>query len=173
MGTQSEEVLTKTDQVNSWLSLGANLGVLIGLILLIVELDQNSDLVRAQIHQARSDNFESFMVQKADTEFLQPALIKFRAAGGLRDLSALEELDLLEIERIRDYYRGRIMGYDNLFYQYRNGFLDEDFYKIRVVNPIRGATPLWIELGLIRLGADNPYVTKAFANEIERIMSSE
>jgi hypothetical protein len=100
-------------------------------------------------------------------------LIKFRAAGGPRDLSALEELDLLEIERIRDYYRGRIMGYDNLFYQYRNGFLDEDFYNIRVVNPVRAATPLWIELRLIRIGADNPYVTKAFANEIERIMSSE
>ena len=114
-----------------------------------------------------------FVAAKADTEFLQPALIKFRATGGPRDLSALEELDLLEIERIRDYYRGRIMGYDNLFHQNRHGFLDEDFYYTRVVSPIRSATPLWSELGLIRLGADNPYVTRAFANEIERIMSSE
>jgi len=43
------------DNVNRWLTLGTNVGVVIGLILLLVELDQNSDLVRAQIHQARSD----------------------------------------------------------------------------------------------------------------------
>ena len=36
------------DNVNKWLTLSANIGVVIGLILLLVELDQNSDLVRAQ-----------------------------------------------------------------------------------------------------------------------------
>lgn len=41
------------DNVDRWLTLGANIGVLVGLALLIVELGQNSDLVRTQIHQAR------------------------------------------------------------------------------------------------------------------------
>jgi len=34
--------------------LDTNMGVVVGLALLLIELDQNSDLVRAQIHQDRS-----------------------------------------------------------------------------------------------------------------------
>ncbi len=165
--------MSNADKVNRWLTLGANLGVLIGLVLLIIELDQNGDLVRAQIHQARSDNFEAFMVGVADTELLLPALQKFRAAGGARDLSSLQELDPIERQRVRRYYQGRLTGYDNLHYQYTSGFLDEDFYSVRVVGPIRNLTPLWVELGLVRLGAENPNVTKSFAAEIERIMGSK
>ncbi len=44
-----------SDNVNKWLTLSANIGVVFGLILLLVELDQNSDLLRSQIHQSRSD----------------------------------------------------------------------------------------------------------------------
>ena len=165
--------MSRADSINRWLSLGANLGVLIGLILLVVELDQNSDLVRAQIHQARSDNFESFGVEYADTERLLPTMVKFRAAGGPRDVSALEKLDPIERARIRQYMDARIAGYDNLYYQYRNGFLDEDFYNVRVVNTVRFLAPIWIELGVLRLGAENPRVTKSFAAEIERILAEE
>ena len=31
-----------------WLTLGANIGVLIGIVLVLVELDQNRDMMRAQ-----------------------------------------------------------------------------------------------------------------------------
>ncbi len=161
------------DKANQWLTLGANLGVLIGLILLIVELDQNSDLLRAQIHQARADNYESFMVEYADTEQLLQTMVKFRAAGAPRDVSALEQLDPVERDRLRSYFNGRVAGYDNLYYQYRNGFLDEDFYSIRVVNTVRTWAPVWIELGIIRPGAENPRVTKSFAAEVQRIMSEQ
>ena len=44
------------DNLNKWLTLVANIGVVIGLVLLIYEIRQNSELVRAQIHQARSDS---------------------------------------------------------------------------------------------------------------------
>jgi hypothetical protein len=62
-----------TEHVNRWLTLSANIGVVIGLILLLIELDQNSDLVRAQIHQARSDTWVSGRLAFADTEHLLPA----------------------------------------------------------------------------------------------------
>ena len=39
----------KPDNLNKWLTLGANVGVLIGIILLVAELNQNSTLMRAQI----------------------------------------------------------------------------------------------------------------------------
>lgn len=160
-----------TDKVNAWLTLGANTGVLVGLILLIVELNQNNNAVRAQIHQSRSDNFESFMVDLADTDNLLPALTKFSAAGGSRDLTSLQELEPDERARIRRYHQGRLMGYDNLYYQYRNGFIDEGFYNVRVVNTVRTLAPLWSELGLLRLGNENPFVSIEFAEEIERILA--
>lgn len=159
------------DSANRWLTLAANIGVLVGIVLLAFELDQNADLLKAQIHQSRSDNFESFYVAVADTEYLLPVLEKFEAAGGPDDLSSLQELTPTERARLRRYWDGRIGGYDNLHLQYRQGFLDEDFYSIRVVGPIQSYLPLWQELGLVRLGAENPRVTKSFAAELERILA--
>jgi hypothetical protein len=163
----------KAEKINSWITLGANLGVLLGLIVLIVELDQNSDLVRAQIHQARADNFVAHRMDLADSELLLPAIVKFTDAGGPSDVSALSELDPIERARIRRYFGAMLTGYDNLYYQYRNGLLDEDFYSVRVVSTVRRLTPIWSELGLVKLGAENPGITRSFAAEIERITATE
>ena len=48
----------QTVRLNQWLSVGANFGVLIGIILLIVELDQNSDLARLQLEDNRRTTFQ-------------------------------------------------------------------------------------------------------------------
>lgn len=82
----------KADSVNKWMTLGANLGVVFGFILLILELNQNSDLVSAQIHQSRSDAQVSRMEGRTDTEYLVPAMQKIRAAGGSRRTVAHEIL---------------------------------------------------------------------------------
>jgi hypothetical protein len=100
-----------------------------------------------------------------------PVLAKFRAAGGPADISALQELDPIERARLRQYYDGRIGGYDNLHYQYKQGFLDDDFYNIRVLGTVKSSLPAWEELGLVKLGAENPRVTKSFAAEIERALA--
>ena len=155
------------DSINRWLTLGANLGVVVGLILLIVELNQNSSLVKAQIHQARSDNYESFMLDMADTEFLLPAYEKFAAAGGPADVSALEVLDSEERERIRRYFQGRLGGYDNLYFQYQQGYIDAEFYNTRILPAIRTLYPIWLEFGLLDTGA-----TSKFLEEAQRIHNS-
>ena len=159
--------MSKSDRVSSWLTLGANVGVVVGLALLIFELRQNSDLVRAQIHQARSDNYESFMVAIADTEYFLPTYEKFAAAGGPQDISALDVLSSIERERSRRYFQGRIGGYDNLYFQYKQGYLDEEFYESRVVGSVRRLSPLWSELGMLNS------VSPSFLSEIERIRSSD
>lgn len=160
--------MAKTGSISSWLTLGANIGVVIGLVLLIVELNQNSDLVRAQIHQARSDSYESFMLDIADSEYLLPAYEKFKAAGGPEDVSALDVLNADERERIRRYFQGRLGGYDNLYFQYKQGYLDEEFYESRIAGSIRRQYSIWVELGLLESGS-----TPSFMAEIERIRSSE
>ena len=156
----------RADSVNRWLTLSANVGVMIGLILLVIELNQNSSLVRAQIHQARSDNYVSNMIALADTENLLPAYEKLINAGVL-NAAALDTLDSIERARVRRYAQARLGGYDNLFYQYRLGYLDDEFYQSRVVVSIGRMTPLWEEFGLLK------GITPSFAAEIKRIKSAK
>lgn len=154
------------DSVNRWLTLSANVGVVIGLVLLVIELNQNSSLVRAQIHQARSDSYVSNMTTLADTDNLLPAYEKLIEAGGFNS-AALDTLNPTERARIRRYAQARLGGYDNLFYQHRLGYLDDEFYQSRVVSSIARMTPLWEEFGMLER------VTPGFAAELKRIRSEQ
>jgi len=102
----------------------------LGLLLLIFELRQNQDLVRAQIHQARSDAWVSNRFESADSEFLLPA-------------------------------------YDNLFYQFRQGYLDEEYYRSRVETGIKRWAPIWKKSGLLHT------MTPGFLVEVERLTSGD
>jgi len=155
------------DGINRWLTLGANIGVVVGLALLVFELRQNSELVRAQIHQARTDSYVADRQALADSEFLLPAYVKMMEAGDYRDPATLAVLDATERERIRRYFQSRFADYDNLFYQYRLGYLDASYYESRVVNSIRNLTPIWTEFDMIDNG------TTEFAAEIRRITAEE
>jgi len=46
---------SRTERLNQWLALGANIGVLLGLIILIVEVRQNAALSRAAMEQQKND----------------------------------------------------------------------------------------------------------------------
>ena len=155
------------EHVNRWLTLSANIGVVIGLILLLIELDQNSDLVRAQIHQARSDTWVSGRLAFADTEHLLPAYHKFIAAGGPMDPSAIEALDPIEALRIYRYLEARAGDYDNLFYQYQQGYLDEEFYRTRIETSIKRLAPMWMNMDFLNR------LRPSFVAEVERLNSSD
>ena len=156
-----------TDNVNKWLTLSANIGVFIGLILMLVELDQNSDLVRAQIHQARSDVHIANRLEHAESEFLLPAMVKFEAAGGFDDLSAIDQLTPIEAARVKEYLAAWHQDYDNLLFQYQQGYLDEEFYRYRVVPSVRFMAPWWKKLNLF----EGEHRRPSFNAEIEQIMS--
>ena len=136
----------KADSVKKWMSLGANLGVVIGLFLLILELNQNSDLARAQIHQARSDAQVSRLEDRADTEHLAPLLEKMQLFGGFENLSSIDEFTPEELFRYRVFLQARHQDYDNLFYQYQQGYIDEEYYQSLVSNAIRLFSPWWDKL---------------------------
>ncbi len=140
------------DTVNRWLTFSANVGVVIGLILLLIELNQNSELLRAQIHQNRSDAHVAQRFERTDSEFLLPAWVKFEDAGGLRDLSAMDELTPVEAARIKEYFAAYHQDYDNLFYHYQHGYLDQEFYQYRVETTIRLFAPWWKKLKIFEAG---------------------
>ena len=59
-----------SDRINRWLTLGANLGVLVGIILLVIELNQNRDLMRAQTRSDLSVEIISLLAQTANNSTL-------------------------------------------------------------------------------------------------------
>ena len=151
------------DDVNKWLTLCANIGVVIGLVLLLVELDQNSDLVRAQIHQSMSDNWVTSRLAFADSEFLLPAFEKLQGTDGIIDATAMDALDPVEAERVYRYLTAFIGDYDNLFYQYQQGYLDYEYYEYRVVPSIKQLAPLWSDLEIFERSRPS------FKAEVERL----
>jgi hypothetical protein len=47
-----------TEKLNRWLALCANIGVLVGIVLLVVELDQNSNIARLELELSRNEIFQ-------------------------------------------------------------------------------------------------------------------
>ena len=153
------------DSINKWLSLGANFGVVIGLILLIIEINQNSALVQAQIHQSRSDQHVSNRIQIANSELLIPVIQKFESEGGLSNLSAIDGFTELEVARFKEFITAYHQDYDNMFYQYQQGYLDDEFYRYRVEQPIALFAPWWEKLDVFESYGRRP----SFAAEVSRI----
>ncbi len=68
----------KMEKINASLTLGANLGVLVGLIVLIVELNQNSDHLTLQLLdqlRAREFNHNSIFIVENPAPVIEKSLI--------------------------------------------------------------------------------------------------
>lgn len=59
-----------SDRLNKWLTLGANLGVLLGLAVLIFEIHQNNALMQAQIEESRSEALVAWRWQVVGNEVI-------------------------------------------------------------------------------------------------------
>ena len=154
-----------TSKFSRWLRFAATVGVVTGLFLLLVEMDQNNDLARAQIHQIRADSWGVFKLEFADSEYLLPAWSRFQEEGGLGNLDALDTLNRVDRARVVQFLLHRYNDYDNLFYQYQQGYLDEEYYEYRIVPSIRILAASWKKIGVYDVARPS------FINEIDRITS--
>ena len=108
------------DRLNRWLTLGANLGVLVGIILLILELDQNREMMRAQTRHEISVQIVDLLSQ-VGTDIQLASLLR-RADSGE---------DLTPDEHVQYEHRTAAMFryFENVHYQYRLGLYDETEYS--------------------------------------------
>ena len=113
----------KNEGLHRWLTLGANLGVLLGIVLVATELNQNLTSVRAQTRHDVSSGFVDFMKLLAQDGEL--ASIRRRGdAGG--------ELNIDEAYRYGAFTRGMFRYWEDVHYQARNGLYDtEEFLRQR------------------------------------------
>ena len=105
-----------SNKLNNWLQVGAMFAVLVGLILLVVELRQNRDLMRAQTrHELAMMVVDILHIPAANKQL---ADVMYRANLG-------ESLTPEELHQFRMRTNALIRYWENVHYQYRQGLYDD------------------------------------------------
>jgi len=146
------------------------IGVVITLIYLAIQIRQNTRgmeenrrLALAQTYQVRADALQTMLVQAANSEHIGPIIAELTQHGYPEDLSSLDHLGPLERGRFRQWQIAQQTHWDNMFYQYQQGFLDEEYYRDEFVVRVRRLAPVWRALGIV-------VNRKSFDREIDRIL---
>jgi hypothetical protein len=129
-------------------------------------MEENRRLALAQTYQMRADALQTMLVHAADSERIGPVITKLTNAGYPEDLESLASLDEEELGRFRQWQIAQQTHWDNMFYQYQQGFLDEEYYQDAFRARVVRLAPVWDALGLT--GS-----RRSFVEEIDRIMAAE
>ena len=158
-----------------WGSIGEVVGaiaVVVTLIYLAKQIKQNTHameegrrLALAQTYQMRSDALQAMLVQAADSEHIGPIIIKLTEKGYPEDVAALQDLDEAELRRFRMWQIAQQTHWDNMHYQYQQGYLDPEYYEDAFKERVVRLAPTWRALGLT--GG-----RRSFFAEIDRLMKS-
>jgi len=106
-----------SNELVKWLVLAANIGVLLGLALVIYEIRQNSDLMQVQIGQARADAAMESNQQTFESAYIPTILVTIQQGG---------ELSEEDIVRYITWFRSQNRNQENVISQYQFGMLDEN-----------------------------------------------
>lgn len=148
-----------SEQLNRWLTLGANIAVLVGIVLLIVELDQNHDIVRAQTRNEISQGELTLLGSMSSNKELAELLIK---AGQGIELSDAERL----MVTVQSESAFRL--WQNVHYQGRNGLYDEEEFEkhVETMRTVLSHSPWLIDYWC---NSRQVYPTR-FASEIDGLL---
>ena len=111
-----QRATTMGAQVRSMLSLVANIGALIGLILVALQLQQNRELMRAQIRIGISNTIVDFLHGDAEN----PQLISVLRRAAVGDKLTPDEQLQFEMRS-----NALLRYWENVHYQFRMGLYDE------------------------------------------------
>lgn len=105
------------DRLNRWLTLGANIAVLIGIFFLAAEISQNTDMMRTQINQSRAESSMNEAEAMYNSPYIPGIPAKLRPGETLNDVPR---------ERFNHFHRGLHRNFDNQLRQYREGYLADN-----------------------------------------------
>lgn len=119
----------KMKQLNDWLSLLTNIGVLAGIFLLVIELNQNTNLMRAEMHAMRAEAKATRQMEFANSGEISRIMSTVFADGFPRNPDALDALTPEDQFRARSFLLGLSEAVDNWHYQCQQDLLEEELCK--------------------------------------------
>ena len=127
-------------------------------------MEENKRLALAQTYQMRADALQQMLVQASESEFIGPIITKLTSAGYPESVASLEILTPEELGRFRQWQIAQMTHWDNLYFQYEQGYLDDEYYRDSFRERVRRLGPIWKALGVS--GG-----RKSFAEEVDRIVA--
>lgn len=175
-----------SDQLSKWLTLLANIGVLAGLAILILEIRQNNEIAMAQIEQSRSESLTQWRRERVINDHIAPLVAKMRALSSeytdkfgravrpadyqRRTAYVLDKLeDPVDRYRAESWIMASFYDFETLYFQYKRGLVSQDYWEGRIVPAIIDDAPEW---KAVREG-DTLLGRKEFTDEVERILIAE
>ena len=124
----------KTD----WISLVANFGVVVGLMILIIEVNQANKLAETQAYALRLDQMQQAQVDFAESEYLPQIELKVLTDG-------VQSLSALELSKFRRWHTSVMLRMESHYYHYEQGYLDEETGQV-VLDSAADSLELWKQL---------------------------
>jgi hypothetical protein len=128
-------------------------------------MEENKRLALAQTYQMRADALQSMLVHAADSRYIGPLITKLTQQGYPEDITALDRLSPDERGRFRQWQIAQQTHWDNMFFQYQQGYLDEEYYRDAFRERVARLAPTWKALGIT--GG-----RRSFTDEIERLLAA-
>ncbi|MDA0679823.1 MAG: hypothetical protein O3A13_07720 [Proteobacteria bacterium] len=123
-------------KLNDWLGVVANLGIVVGLVIVYLELDHANRLAEANAVQFRDSEISNARKEYADSELLPGIVVKARNGG-------FDSLTEVEFERYRSWELGRLRRLMSQYRQYERGFLGQEIIDGNINAAIEGG---WLEV---------------------------
>jgi hypothetical protein len=149
-----------------------SIAVLATLVYLSVQIRQNTRTIQAseklalaQTYQMRSDALQLMVVQAADSDYIAPIITKLTRTGYPENPDSIEQLTEDERGRFRLWQIAQQTHWDNMHFQYQQGFIDHEYYSDSFRERVRRLAPTWEALNL-------PAGRQSFKAEIDQIMST-
>ncbi len=123
--------------LNRWLTFGANIGVVIGIVFLVVEINQNTVATRIAARDSATQGHIDYMAHLLDSSVLASAAAK---------ANANQELSHLETQQLSAFHELRWRHYERVYYQYQNGVIsDQEWtgYKNGIKQSFRAENINW------------------------------
>jgi hypothetical protein len=92
-------------------------------------MEESRRLALAQTYQIRADALQQMLVQASESEYIGPIITKLTVAGYPEYVASLEQLTPEERGRFRQWQIAQQTHWDNMYYQYQQGFLDDEYYR--------------------------------------------
>ncbi|MCK5324727.1 MAG: hypothetical protein KAJ57_01915 [Woeseiaceae bacterium] len=127
-------------------------------------MDESKKLALAQTYQMRSDALQMMLVHAADSEHIGPIITRLTGVGYPEDISALDHLTDEERGRFRQWQIAQQTHWDNMFFQYQQGFIDDEYYRDSFRERVKRLAPTW---KVLNVGG----ARSSFVAEIDDIMA--